>query len=66
MKILTEKLKTAEQQLKQYFEQKKQHFYSMFIDIQDTENLVNAVEKQLSRYQLQIQDCERLEQLCHH
>jgi MoxR-like ATPase len=66
LKILTEKLKVAEQQLKQYFEQKKQHFYSIFIDIQDTENLVNAVEKQLSRYQLQIQDCERLEQLCHH
>ena len=58
------KFERAEQILKQRFNSQKEHFSSVFIQVEDTEKLIQSAETQLSRYQLQIQDCERLDQLC--
>ena len=42
----------------------KDQFQSAFVVKDDIEKLQQAIEQQQARYQLQLQDCERLEQLC--
>lgn len=50
--------------LKQRFKAQKEHYYSAFLEPIDSEKLIQSIETQMSRYALQIQDCERLDQLC--
>jgi len=64
LQTLSEKLIQSEHALKQRYLHNKQHFYSSFVDVADSEKLMNAIESKLSRYQLQIQDCKRLDELC--
>ena len=46
------------------YQMQKDQFQSAFVAKQDIEKLQQAIEQQQARYQLQLQDCERLEQLC--
>ena len=62
--VLTQKLVESAGILQQRYEQQKEHFHSIFIEASDSDKLIQSIDMQLSRYQLQIQDCERLEQLC--
>lgn len=50
--------------LKQRFEGQKADFDSIFVEKVHQHALIEAIEKHLQRYQLQLQDCLRLEQLC--
>lgn len=50
--------------LTERFNSQKHQFKSVFVTEQDIEHLIQSIEQQLARYQLQLQDCERLEQLC--
>lgn len=55
----------AEQQtLNQRFAAQKADFNSIFVEQQHRQDLLEAIEKQRQRYELQLQDCLRLEQLC--
>lgn len=50
--------------LKQRFNAQSAHFASVFVAAADSAQLQQHVQQQLQRYQLQLQDCARLEQLC--
>ena len=53
-----------QQTLKQRFTVQKDDFNSIFVEHKHQHALIESIEKQLQRYQLQLQDCLRLEQLC--
>ena len=53
-----------QQTLKQRFNTQKLDFDSIFVEEVHRQSLIEALEKQLQQYELQLQDCVHLEQLC--
>ena len=53
-----------QQTLNQRFNTQKSDFDSIFVEEIHRQSLAEALEKQLQHYELQLQDCVRLEQLC--
>ena len=62
--LIKDKLKASQQTLKSSFELQNEQFESPFVETTDIEALRKSMNEQLARYLLQIQDIERLEQLC--
>ncbi|QIO05355.1 AAA family ATPase [Acinetobacter shaoyimingii] len=61
---LKDALTHAKNLLKQRFHIQSPHFDSVFVDTADIEKLKANIQLELERYAVQIQDTERLEQLC--
>ena len=64
LKQLQQKLQTDAARMQQRFDVERTALDSPFVQEEDIQQLQQGMQQQLERYQLQMQDCVRLEQLC--